>query len=216
MLSHPDYISDYNTQGRLQEAQKNINMRSLRSRDATIVMRRGIKVTGFVIDGDGQKVKDAVVTWGDDPYMFAQHWSQQVHTNANGHYQFPAMGPGPLTMTVVAAGWAPVQERFDITPANSSASFQLRRGKTTRIRFVDERGTAIPEVSVQITTWRGGKVLYNYRTRDLLDNRIPNRADGHGIYQWTWAPDDPVTYSFYKKDISESRRFRSPPMEKSM
>jgi hypothetical protein len=198
MLSHPDYISDYNTQGRLQEAQ-NINMRSLRNRDATIVMRRGIKVTGFVIDGDGQEVKDAVVTWGDDPSMFAQHWSQQVHTNANGHYQFPAMGSGPLTMTVVATGWAPVQEGFDITPAHSSASFQLQRGKTTRIRFVDELGTTIPEVSVQIRTWRGGKVLYNYRTPDLLDNRIPNRADVHGIYQWTWAPHDPVTYSFYKE-----------------
>jgi beta-lactamase regulating signal transducer with metallopeptidase domain len=204
MLSHPDYIGEYTWEGRMQKDQ-NISTRSLRERNATIVMHRGISVTGFVIDPDGNKIQDAIVMWGGNPYRNAQGASQQTRTDANGHYRFPPppLPAGPITVTAVAKGWAPAQKTFNIAPENSSASFQLRPGKTTRIRFVDEAGAAIPEVYVVIVRWRGGNTLYNRGMPSILDTKIPMRADRQGIYEWTWAPDDPVTFIFSKKGFQE-------------
>lgn len=202
MLSHPDYVGEYTWDGRMQKEQ-NISTRSLRERDATIVMHRGISVTGFVIDPDGKKIKDAIVMWGDDPYLNAQWASQQTRTDANGHYRFPPLPVGPITVTAIAKGWAPTQKTLNITPENSSASFQLRPGKTTRIRFVDEAGAAIPEVYVAIVRWRSGNTLYNRGTPSIIDTNIPMRADRQGIYEWTWAPDDPVTFVFSKRGFQE-------------
>ena len=31
-----------------------------------------------------------------------------------------------------------------------------------------------------------------------MDTRIPNRADKDGLYQWIWAPEDEVKYTFWK------------------
>jgi hypothetical protein len=33
----------------------------------------------------------------------------------------------------------------------------------------------------------------------VLDTKIPRRADKHGVYEWSWAPEDPVSYTFYKE-----------------
>jgi beta-lactamase regulating signal transducer with metallopeptidase domain/protocatechuate 3,4-dioxygenase beta subunit len=204
MLSHPDYVSEYSWAGRMQKAQ-NISTRSLREGNAAIVMHRGISVTGFVIDADGKKIKNAIVMWGDDPYRNAQWASQQTRTDANGHYRFPPLAAGPITVTTVAKGWAPAQKTFEITSNESSANFQLRPGMTTRIRFVDEAGAAIPEVYVTIERWRNGKTLYNRGMPFIFDPEIPGGADRQGIYEWTWAPDDAVTYVFSKSGFQALR-----------
>ena len=204
MLSHPDYVSEYSWAGRMQKAQ-NISTRSLREGNAAFVMHRGISVTGFVIDADGKKINNAIVMWGDDTYQNAQWVSQQTRTDANGHYRFPPLAAGPITVTTVAKGWAPAQKTFEITSHESSANFQLRPGMTTRIRFVDEAGAAIPEVYVTIERWRNGKTLYNRGMPFIFDPEIPGRADRQGIYEWTWAPDDAVTYVFSKSGFQALR-----------
>ena len=129
--------------------------------------------------------------------------SQQTRTDANGHYRFPPLPAGPITVTAVAKGWAPAQKTFNTAPENSSASFQLRPGKTIRIRFVDEAGAAIPEVYVAVVGWRGGNTLYNRGMPSIFDTKIPMRADRQGIYEWTWAPDDPATFIFSRKGFQE-------------
>ena len=204
MLSHPNYIGEYSWEGRRQKEQK-ISTRSLRERNATIVMHRGISVTGFVIDVGGNKIKDAIVMWGDDPYSHGQWASQQTRTDANGHYRFPSLPTGPITVTAVAEGWAPAQKTFQVTSEISSASFRLQPGKSLRIRFVDEAGAAIPEVYVAVERWRGGKTLYNMGMPSIFDTKIPTRADRQGIYEWTWAPDDPVTFIFSRKGFQNIR-----------
>ncbi|MGO9113060.1 MAG: hypothetical protein ACLP9L_27830, partial [Thermoguttaceae bacterium] len=77
--------------------------------------------------------------------------------------------------------------------------FQLKRGKTLRVRFVDGSGRPIPEVGVGIKCWRGCKSLYNTKHPIVLETQIPNQAGKNGVYEWTWAPDDEVQYQFYKE-----------------
>jgi hypothetical protein len=192
MLNHPDYIGEAGW-GSLQKAQ-GVTMEALRDKSATIVMHWGSPITGTVKDADGSPVAGAIVIWGDDPYF--QEGSQEVRTDAEGHYRLPPREIGPLTITVVAPNWSPVQTRHDVSPANSVADFQLERGKTLKIAVVDAAGAPIPNVGVGITSWRGGKALYNHKHPNVLDTKIPTKADENGIFEWKWAPEDAVQYAF--------------------
>ncbi len=194
-LSHPDYIGDY--QWGVMQTEAKVTTEMLRKRTGTIVMPRGIRVTGTVTDPKGKPVAGAVVVWGDDPY--GMPGSQEVRTDERGVYRFPPLPPMPMTLTVIAPGWAPELKKTTITWENPPVDFQLKPGKTLRLRFADDTGKPIPEVGVGIAGWRGGQSLYNHQHPNVLDTKIPDKADKNGVYQWTWAPPDQVEYSFGKK-----------------
>jgi protocatechuate 3,4-dioxygenase beta subunit len=194
---HPDYISDL-TWGGLQRMQ-NVTLQSLRQQKAAIILTRGISITGTVTDPKGKPVPGAIVVWGDDPYSQTgshQEHRQQVRTDAKGAYRLPPLPPIELTITVIAEGWSPDLKKIELSPDDHKADFQLKPGKTLRLRFIDETGKPIPDAYVQVTCWRDCKSLYNIKHPIVLDTKIPDSADKNGIYQWTWAPEDEVEYSF--------------------
>jgi hypothetical protein len=192
-LTHPDFISD-ETWGAMQTNQQ-ISTKDLRAGTARFVMERGVRVTGTVTDQDNKPVKDAVVIWGDDPYY--QHRPQQeVLTDKDGVYRFPPLPARALLITVVAKDWMPALREVSIQPEITPVDFQLKRGKTMRIKFVDTSGAPVAQVGVSIAGWRGAKSLYNYKHANVIDTKIPRQSDDQGIYEWTWAPDDEVSYSF--------------------
>lgn len=193
-ISHPDYINDQ-VWGDMQQKQ-NVTMEQLRAKTAVIVMRRGIRLAGTVTDAAGNPVAGVVVIHGDKPYM--QEGSQELRTGEDGTFRFPPLSSGPMTVTVVAEGWMPQLRKIEITPENPPVDFKLALGKTLRLRFVDFAGQPVPNVFVQIAKWRGGESLYNFKHPNVLDTKIPHAADANGIYEWTWAPDDAVTYHFYR------------------
>jgi hypothetical protein len=194
-LTHPEYISD-DSWGGLQQDQ-GVTLESLRERTGTIVMQRGVKLTGTVKDPDGNPVPQAVVIWGDDPYF--QEGSQEVVANDGGAYRLPALPGGPLNVTVVARGWAPHRGRVELAADKAELNVQLQRGNPVQIRFEDESAQPVSEVSVSVEEWRGAKSLYTHRHPNVVDLHVPNQADEHGVYEWTWAPDDTVTYSVGKQ-----------------
>lgn len=204
MLRHPDYVSDYSWGG-LQNEQA-VGADSLRERTATIVMHRGIKLSGVVVDADKKPVPDAVVIWGDDPYM--QQGSQEVRTDAKGRYAFSPLPAVNLHVTVVAAGWSPEQHLVELADGASTADFQLKPGKKLRLHFVDDKGAPVPGAGVGIASWRRGKALYNHKHPNVLDTKIPVAADQDGLYEWTWAPDDEVVFNFYKEGYGELRNVK--------
>ncbi|MCL2648492.1 MAG: M56 family metallopeptidase [Phycisphaerales bacterium] len=199
-VTHPEYVSDL-TWGGLQHKQ-GVTTVQLREQKATIVMQRGASLTGAVRDQQGKGVAGAVVGWGDDPYgdtgMHQEH-RQQVLTDANGVYRFQPMSSMPLTVTVVAKGWMPELKKTTVSPEHATLDFQLKKGKSLRLRFVDSEGKAIPEVWVGINGWRGCKSLYNTIHPIVLETAIPEQANKDGIFEWSWAPDDTVDYQFAKK-----------------
>jgi hypothetical protein len=171
-------------------------MKSLRDGTGTVVMHRGIAVTGTVTDPEGKPVPEAMIVWGDDPYL--QWGSQETRTDKEGKYRTPPLANGPLAVTVVAPGFAPQQEKIEL-PAQIAAFFQLTPGKSLRIHFIDETGAPVPEVFVGLESWRGNKALFNHKHPNVLDTTIPRQANKEGLYEWTWAPSDEVTLSYYKE-----------------
>jgi beta-lactamase regulating signal transducer with metallopeptidase domain len=195
MLNHPDHVSDPEW-GTLQKEQ-GVSMEALRARTATIAMRGGLSATGTVTDPEGKPVAGEVVVRGEHPYW---EWgSQEVRTDDRGVYRLPPLPRGPLTITVVAPGWMPLQQKVDLQPGLKPVDFHLEPGKKLRIRFVDRLGGPIPGIHVSIHQWRGGEALYNHRHPNVLNTQIPDLSDDAGRYQWTWAPDDAVTYQFWKE-----------------
>lgn len=210
MLSHPDYLSDYEWR-RLPGNQATV-IDMLRAREAKLVMARGTTVTGTVTDADGKGVAEALVIWGEDPYH--QNGSQEVRTDAQGKYKLPPLANGKQRVTVVAPGWAPDQQKIDLSDTLPPVDFRLVRGKTIRIRFIEPGGRPIPDVQVMIDSWRDGKALYNHKHPSVLDTTIPTAADMKGVYEWTWAPDDDVIYDAGKPGYQPPETFFVSPEDK--
>jgi hypothetical protein len=187
-LSHPDYVSDFDWG------------EPVRATTTHFAMVRGTRVMGTISDADGKPVSRALVIWGDDPYL-QNRPQQEVHADEQGVYRLPPLPDGRMTVTVVAPGWMPELRHVEITQKMAPVDFQLKPGKTLRIKFVDKAGNPIPGVGVGIQGWRGEKSLYNHKHPNVVDSQIPRQADANGAYEWTWAPDDPVTYSFFKEDV---------------
>jgi BlaR1 peptidase M56/Carboxypeptidase regulatory-like domain len=194
-LSHPDYISDREW-GESQD-QQGVDLKALRSRQATIIMQGGLVATGTVIDPQGKPIAGAVVVRGDQPYM--EVGSQEVRTDEHGRYQFPPLSAGSLTVTVIAQGWMPALRKVEIRPGMPPFDFRLEPGKELSIRLVDGAGKSVPGVYVGIAKWRGGESLYNHWHPSVLDMHIPVQADEKGLFRWSWAPGDAVTYWFHKE-----------------
>jgi peroxiredoxin/uncharacterized GH25 family protein len=186
-LSHPDYVSDFDWGP------------AIRATTSHFAMLRGTRVTGTITAPYWKPVSGALVIWGNDPYL-QNRPQQEVHSDEKGIYRFPPLPGGRMTVTVVAEGWMPQLRHVDIAENMDPVDFQLKPGKTLRIKFVDQSGNPVPGVGVTVAEWRGEKSLYNYKHPNVVESRIPRQADGNGIYEWTWAPDDAVMYSFYKQD----------------
>jgi beta-lactamase regulating signal transducer with metallopeptidase domain/thiol-disulfide isomerase/thioredoxin/uncharacterized GH25 family protein len=198
-VTHPDYISDHF--GEMQKEQQ-VTTAMLRTQTATIVMRRGLRITGKVTDPTGKPVKRAILLSGDDPY-FGQVTSP-IRTNEQGQFQFPAMAAGPIRLTVVAKGWMPETRQIQIAAGMRSTDFQLKPGKKLRIRFVSRAGTPIPEVRVSIEQWKSVRHLMT-EPNWHLQLEIPERANKEGVFEWDWAPGDAVKYNFSKNGYAQIR-----------
>ena len=192
---HPDYISD-KSWGQLQN-EADVTTAMLLDETATLNLRRGIVVSGRVTDPARKPIKNAVVAWGDDPYFEKSGCLHEVRTDAQGIYKMPALPPGPMSVTVMAEGFAPDLKKITIKQEHLKVDFKLEAGKVMCLKFVDNAGKPIPGVHVQIAEWRGGKSLYNIKHPNVLDTKIPEKADKNGIWQWNWAPGDPVKLHIY-------------------
>jgi beta-lactamase regulating signal transducer with metallopeptidase domain/thiol-disulfide isomerase/thioredoxin len=181
---HPDFISP--DQG------ADVPFSELRAQTAVVRMKRGIRVSGKLTTSDGKPVAGALAIWGDDPYL--EHYPQQeVRSDKNGVYRLPPRPAGQLRLTIVAKGWMPEMRMVNVTKANPPEDFHLKPGKTLRVRLVDSGGRTLKGAYFRIDEWRGAKSLYNYDHPNVLDSKIP-RNPKKGFYEWTWAPDDAVTF----------------------
>jgi hypothetical protein len=187
-VSHPDYISDEFWE----EIQKEngITTAMLLQKAATITMRRGVVMRGRVTDPDGKPIKNALIVQGKDPY--GANKPGEFPTDADGRYQLPAMKPGKTTLTVIAPSWMPQLREVDLQADLPPQDFRLAPGKTIKMLFVDAAGKPVPRANVMLLEWKGIKSLHNHDHSKVRDTKVPRQANAEGVYEWTWAPDDPV------------------------
>ncbi len=206
LVSHPDYASDQ--YWRESQQASGVTNVMLRQGTATITLKHGVVVRGRVTDPDGGPIKDALVVIGDRPYSAST--PREFPTDADGRFRLPALAPGETTLTVVAHGWVPQLRKVNVQADPSPQDFRMAPGKTIRLRIVDADGKPVPKAAVTLTGWRGGESLesnFSPAHPKVPDPKIPNKADADGVWEWTWAPDDPVKVSIWSKG------FASPELE---
>lgn len=190
MVTHPDFAGDTKW-GELQEKQ-GITVEQLRAGTAKLALDRGIAISGTITGPDGKPVTEGLVVWDDDPYL--AEGTNETRIDASGRYETLRLAPGEYPITVLAPGFAPEQRKVQVSQALKDVDFQLTAGNPVKIKIVDQAGKPIPEAGVQITAWRGTKAIFNHKHPNVPDSAIPRQADQDGIYTWTWAPADAVTY----------------------
>ena len=196
-VSHPDFVSDLDWRG--DKRQPACPLPQLRSQTARLSMEKGVKISGTLKDPEGKPVDNAMVVWGHRPYHNPRH--QETFTDKNGIYHLPPLTAAPTVLTIVAEDFAPQLQPVTPTGATMNADFTLQRGATTLLKFVDSNGKPVPKVQVNIAHWRSEETLFNWRHPNVPYSQIPDQADEHGIWKWTWAPNDPVQYIYGKEDF---------------
>jgi thiol-disulfide isomerase/thioredoxin len=68
----------------------------------------------------------------------------------------------------------------------------MESGKPIRLQIADAAGKPVPNAYVSVVSWKGIKSLHNQKHPKVHDTKIPDRADEKGIWEWAWAPADPV------------------------
>jgi RNA polymerase sigma factor (sigma-70 family) len=203
LVSHPDYVSDQ----KWKEAQEagGVNTAMLLKEKATLTLKRGVIVSGQVTDPAGKPIKDAIIVLGDEPYNSAA--PTEFSTDADGRYRLPALAPGETTFTVMAHGWAPQLRKVNVQAKLPPQDFHMAPGKTIRLRIVDAAGKPVPKAFVFIAEWKGGKSLQTYFNPNhtkVPEPGIPDKAEADGVWEWTWAPGDPVKLTIEVKGFPSS------------
>lgn len=202
-LTHPDYVSDKARQiGGEIASKQGITEWQMRDGSAVIMMQRGHRITGKVLDSAGQAVANALVAWGEDAY--ARLGSQDTRTKPDGSFQLGAVPAGPTRLTIITDKAMPQTRKIEVDGALQPIEIQLQQGKRLKIRFVDGSGRPVPDVRVGITRWRGQQSMFFEGINNLFDAIAPMRSNSEGIFEWTAAPDDGVQYAFTKQGFAHA------------
>lgn len=187
IVKHPDFMGSDEW---IPMTKSETTLDQLKNRSAKFRLSRGIRPEGKVVDEKGKPVPDALVIWGDHPYM--QQGSQEIKTGAAGEFKLPAQPAEPLNITVVAKGWMPQMQKVDLANFQGPLKFELTKGKKIHLKFVDTEGNPVPGIYVSLMSWRGIQSLYNMQHPNVKSSQIPRMADENGEYVWDWAPDDAI------------------------
>ncbi len=178
-VTHPDYLRGG---GRPAAGMENV-----------VVLRQGLRVSGRVLDSEGNPVEGAVAQLGLDRFGTGE---PKATTNAEGRFAILNCKAGRSAVTVQASGLTPQVQEVTVAEETKALEFHLKPGHVLRGRVVDVDGKPIEGVLVAPDTWRG------YRT---LEHRM--KTDGEGRFEWRGAPPDAVEYSILKQGYMSKRDF---------
>ena len=187
-LSHPDYISD-EMYGKTPKP----SIEKLRNMTGVMVMKKGLTVTGRVLDMNDQPIEAASVAQGSD--RFGSHYPS-TQTDSEGRFTFENARSAEMVLTVQAEGYSPDLRQITVHKGIEPVEFRLERGHTIRGRIVDTAGNPIAGAFVAADTWRGHRSL-----RWRVD------TDAEGSFQWDDAPADEVLIDMGKQSYMSVRSY---------
>jgi peroxiredoxin len=193
-LSHPNFISDesFGTTPRPADAE-------LRALTAVSVMKRGIVLSGVVLDQGGKPIPGASVAQGAD--RFGSN-NPKIKTDPDGKFAFPNARPGPIVLTVTAKTFAPELKQVSVAKDIPPVEIRLAPGNIVKGKIVDTAGKPVRGAFVAADTWRGNR---------SLEWRVDTKADG--TFLWKEAPADEVLIDMGKQGFQSLRHFKVTPSE---
>lgn len=197
-LADPDYISssyfsDTFSDTPLPPVEKLRDMRSV------MVMKKGVSLSGVVVDSQGAPIANASVAQGSDRIGTT---FPDTKTDLEGRFAIGNVKPGQIVLTVQADGYAPELKMIDVNSQTQPLEIRLTNGFVIRGRVVGRDGKPISGVGVAADTWRNHRSL-KWRTE----------SDDEGRFVWSNAPPDEVQFGIFKDGFARHMRDGMSPSE---
>ena len=185
-VSHPDYIeARYLGDGADSAyAGERVKLAALLQTNAVFSLRKGLVVTGKVLNDKGEPIVGARLLLGDSRFVSRPN---QGRTDERGEFRLPGATAGSTYLTVQANGYAPESRQITVDAKTPAAEFKLGPGRTFKAKVVDEFGTPVRDARLQVDMWQ------NRQTLDLN-----GRTDSRGRVSITSMPESGASGSVYK------------------
>jgi hypothetical protein len=155
----------------------------LLARTDILVMRRGMDISGQVVDATGHAIAGAAISTRQ------RYWVKEglsAQTDVNGHFMLHhvAVDPAP-TLTTQAPGFAPDARHIPTTLPDAVVQIVLAPGRTVRGTVKDQLGHPLPEVTLSLNAWRDFRSVKLAAGTDALGQFTLNDVPLDGF--WVWA-----------------------------
>jgi Zn-dependent protease with chaperone function len=144
---------------------------------ASVVLDRGLTVTGTVTDEAGKPIVGALVRT-----KFLND-IRKATTGKDGVYRLLGCEPRAARIVVSAQDRATDMKELNIDSDMEPVDFQMKPGGTVRIRVLDEQGNPVPKARIFFQRWRGPFKYFEF-------NHVSQYADSNGVWVWREAPLD--------------------------
>ena len=159
---------------------------------AIMRLKAGLTIAGQVTEENGWPVTGAKVTQGFD---FNRPELNTV-TEADGSFRFGNGRPRELSLTVQAAGLAPVVTSLVMNASVENLQFRLPMGGTLLGRVVDEADQPVAGATIEAASPSSdSRTLFEWRAK----------ADADGRFSWATAPDH-QEYAIYASGYESQSR----------
>lgn len=169
-FSHPDYVA-------LLAKYESSDWDELKEQRATVVLEKGIMVTGNVLGPDGSPLTGAfveIVSQTDKRRRGAQ-----VVSDGEGRFRSPPLPIGKATISVNALELAPFLREFEVLSSSKPLTLRLREGRPIRLHVVNEFNEPITGARMWMSDWL-------YRS---INGGGMQETDNKGIWEWAHAPE---------------------------
>jgi hypothetical protein len=184
-VTHDDYVQT--SIGSISQS-PNVETELLEKRHE-IRLVAALKVTGIVVNPDGQPVPNAEVRLGA---RFSGR-SRDGKTDAAGRFSIGGQAIGETIILAKARGYGPVVEKLNITAATPEVRLTLKAGNRFIGRVVDPDNQPLEGVWVSVDQM--------HRFDDALSDEladISTRTGADGRWEWDAGPDVEMNFSFGK------------------
>lgn len=177
-LTHADYVATGKYDQTIMFPEDKLEIRE------TLHLTPAAIVKGKISDaGTGRSLNGARVDVGETPDYFAPH----AFSNISGEYQVGSLAPGPVVITVHAAGYAPQLKVVTTAPRKHTVvDFELEQGRTISGLVLDKDGKPIQRVEIEAMKWRDCRTL-----------KMSAQTDAQGRFVLDYAPPDEFKVSVY-------------------
>jgi Carboxypeptidase regulatory-like domain len=149
----------------------------------TIVLETGVTVTGKVTDEAGKPLAKALVRArvGED--------TRTAFSGKNGVYRLEGCTP-QVKIVATAKGHAAQLKDLELGTLEAAVDFQLKPGKTLRLRVFDEAGRPVPKATVSL-----------FGELDSFEvDQAPRGTDVDGMWEWHEVPREKMSLGIRRPD----------------
>ena len=161
-------------------------------RDSVMILKKGLTVTGRIVDSAGRPVKGARAFIGSDSF---DPFTVTGTTNERGEFTLENCTAGPKIVTVQANNFAPHVRDVRVDARTAPVEIKLTEpGSLLRGKVVDIEGKPVAGAFFGAESWRRRRSIH-----------FTAKTDKDGRIEWRSAPNDVVLYDTGKFGYMSSR-----------